>query len=263
MRGRGERLDQAAVGRGLFPSREKARAAILAGEVFIDDRVASKPGLRVMAETLIEHRPKRGGHDYVGRGALKLKAALDAFGMPVAGRVCLDAGASTGGFTEVLLRAGAAKVYAVDVGYGQLAWSLRQDARVVVKERVNARHLTRDQVPDPLGVATLDLSFISLRLVLPAILDLVEPGGDLIPLIKPQFEAGKGEVPRGGVIRDAELRARILDGFREFCEARPDLEWRGVIESPITGANGNIEYLAWLKKPPAPVSVEDSDGAAA
>lgn len=242
------RLDQALVAAGLFPSREKAQAAILAGEIFSGDQALTKPGARVPPGTPLERRPKRAGHDYVGRGALKLRAALDAFGVSAAGAICLDAGASTGGFTEVLLRDGAAKVYAVDVGYGQLAWTLRNDPRVAVMERTNARYLTREQIPDPLDLVTLDLSFISLRLVLPAVLPLVRTGGDVIALVKPQFEAGKGQVPRGGVIRDPALRESIAEGFRAFCLARPDVLWQGRIESPVTGADGNVEYLAWLKK---------------
>ncbi len=241
------RLDLALTMRGLFSSREKAQAAILAGEIFLGEQPLTKPGIRVEANAPLSHRPKRNGHNFVGRGALKLSAAIDAFELSAAGKICLDTGASTGGFTEVLLRRGAAKVFAVDVGYGQLAWSLRNDPRVVVFERTNARYLTKDLFPEPISLATLDLSFISLRLVLPAVLNLMNNGGDVIALVKPQFEAGKGQVPRGGVIRDPELRKVVLEGFRDFCQARGDVLWQGCIESPITGADGNVEFLAWLK----------------
>jgi 23S rRNA (cytidine1920-2'-O)/16S rRNA (cytidine1409-2'-O)-methyltransferase len=234
------RLDLLLVARGLAPTREKAQAMILAGRVSVSGRRADKAGAAVNpeAEVAVEGPP----HPYVSRGGLKLEAALAAFSLDPEGRVCLDVGASTGGFTDCLLQRGARRVYAVDVGYGQLDARLRGDPRVVVRERVNARFLSREHVPEPVALAALDLSFISARLVLPAVVSLLEKGGALVVLVKPQFEAGKGEVPRGGVVRSPETRRRVLSEIEVFGTGL-GLTLTGSIPSPIRGARGNEEFL--------------------
>ena len=234
------RLDLLLVARGLAPSREKAQAMILAGLVAVDGRRAQKAGEAVAedAELTVAGPP----HPYVSRGGLKLAAALDHFGLDPRGRVCLDVGASTGGFTDCLLQRGAARVYAVDVGYGQLDAKLRSDPRVVVRERVNARALSRAEVPEPVDLATVDVSFISLRLVLPAIVGLLAPGAGLVALVKPQFEAGRGEVPRGGVVKSEATRRRVVSEIESACR-KLGLEVLGTIASPIRGARGNEEFL--------------------
>jgi 23S rRNA (cytidine1920-2'-O)/16S rRNA (cytidine1409-2'-O)-methyltransferase len=234
------RLDLLLVARGLAPSREKAQAMILAGLVAVDGRRAQKAGEAVAedAELTVAGPP----HPYVSRGGLKLAAALDHFGLDPRGRVCLDVGASTGGFTDCLLQRGAARVYAVDVGYGQLDAKLRSDPRVVVRERVNARALSRAEVPEPVDLAAVDVSFISLRLVLPAIVRLLAPGAGLVALVKPQFEAGRGEVPRGGVVKSEATRRRVVSEI-ETAGRELGLEVLGTIASPIRGARGNEEFL--------------------
>ena len=235
------RLDQTLVDRGLVASRERAQAMIRAGLVRVAGAAAQKPDQLVDTAQTIE---VSGSGAYVSRGGEKLAAALDAFGVDVRGRVCVDVGASTGGFTDVLLRRGADRVIAVDVGYGQLAWELRQDPRVSVLERVNIRHL--DRLPAPAGLAVIDVSFISLRLVLPRVKALLSPPGDVIALVKPQFEVGKGEVGKGGVVRDPQQHRRVLDELRTFALG---IGYRvgGEIESPIQGAKGNREFLIWLR----------------
>ncbi len=244
-----ERLDVLLVRRGVFPSRERAQAAIMAGEVLVDGLPAAKPGQRVRETARLEVRP---GQPYVSRGGIKLARALDAFGIDPRGLVCLDVGASTGGFTDCLLQRGARRVYAVDVGYGQLAWSLRRDPRVVVLERVNARYLSRREVPEPVALAAVDVSFISGLKVLPAVRELLMSGGQVVWLIKPQFEAGPEKVGKRGVVRDPavhrEVLARVLAGAEEL-----GFSVRGLIPSPVRGEEGNIEFLAWLEKggPPA------------
>jgi 23S rRNA (cytidine1920-2'-O)/16S rRNA (cytidine1409-2'-O)-methyltransferase len=185
-------------------------------------------------------------HPYVGRGGVKLAAALDAFGIDPAGRTVLDIGASTGGFTDCLLQRGAARVYAVDVGYGQLAWRLRNDPRVVVVERCNARYLDRSHVPAPVRLATIDVSFISLTMILPAVRTCLEPGGEVVALLKPQFEVGKGKVGKGGIVRDERLRHETVEKIRTAVEAQ-GWQWLGDMPSPIAGQKGNLEYLIWLR----------------
>lgn len=241
--GLGIRLDRLLVERGWFVSREQAAAAVLAGRVRVGGTPVTKAGRRLPADAVLEVAGP--AHPYVSRGGLKLAAALDAFATDPRGRVCLDVGASTGGFTDLLLQRGAARVYAVDVGYGQLAWRLRQDPRVVVRERVNARALGAADVPEPVDLAVVDVSFISLAKVLPAVGGRVAAGGAVICLVKPQFEAGPADVPRGGVVRDPEVHARVLRGVLEAAAA---LGWpaAGLIASPITGADGNREFLAHL-----------------
>ena len=236
------RLDQALVAQGLVSSRQRAQAMVRAGLVRVAGAVADRPDQMVDPAVSINL-----DHDkaYVSRGGDKLAAALDAFGIDPSGRVCLDVGASTGGFTDLLLQRGAARVIAVDVGYGQLAWSLRQDPRVIVLERVNIRHLER--LPVPADLAVIDVSFISLRLVLPRVRDLLSPPGEVVALVKPQFEVGKGAVGKGGVVRDAEQHRRVLSELRQFAE-ESGYEIAAEIPSPILGAKGNREFLLYLRR---------------
>ena len=210
------------------------------------DRVVEKAGEWVPADAPLHVTGN--DHPYVGRGGVKLAAALDAFGIDPRGAVCLDVGASTGGFTDCLLQRGAARVWAVDVGYGQLAWSLRTDPRVRVIERANIRTLDRTAIPDPIALVTIDVSFISLRLVLPNVLQWLQPGGHVVALVKPQFEVGKGEVGRGGIVRDAAMRERVVDEIAAVA-AGLGLTSVGTLPSPITGRDGNQEYLAGFSRP--------------
>jgi 23S rRNA (cytidine1920-2'-O)/16S rRNA (cytidine1409-2'-O)-methyltransferase len=234
------RLDRLLVLRGLAPTREKAQAMILSGAVAVAGRRADKAGTPVeeTADVTVEGPP----HPYVSRGGVKLAAGLDAFGLDPAGLVCLDVGASTGGFTDCFLQRGAAKVYAVDVGRGQLDAKLRNDPRVVVAEKVNARSLSREHVPEPVGLAAIDVSFISTRLILPAVAPLVARGGAVVVLVKPQFEAGRAEVGKGGIVRSGEVRRRVVAEAEDFGR-RLGLEWIGSTPSPIRGARGNEEFL--------------------
>ena len=243
------RLDQALVERGLCESREKAKRAVLAGQVRINSRPARKPGQPVKpADTLTLDA----GEKYVSRGGHKLEHALRHFQLDASGRVALDLGASTGGFTDCLLQHGAAKVFAVDVGRGQLAWKLRLYRRVVVMEKTNARLLTAAQFPQPFApvdLAVIDCSFISLRKILPAAVPLLKPDGKIVALIKPQFEAGKDEADRGrGVIRDAAIHERVLAELQKFVAAQSGLCWRNVVESPLLGPAGNKEFLVLIEK---------------
>jgi 23S rRNA (cytidine1920-2'-O)/16S rRNA (cytidine1409-2'-O)-methyltransferase len=250
VRSRRVRLDQLIVDRGLAESRSRAQALLIGGRVRVgagdEARLDRKPGDQVDPATTIEVATP---DPYVSRGGHKLAAALDDFGIDPAGRVCLDAGASTGGFTDVLLQRGAARVYAVDVGRGQLAESLRRDPRVVSMERTNARSLTDASLPEPVSLASIDVSFISLRLVLgPIATTFDQAGGDIVPLVKPQFEAGRGDVP-GGVVRDPAVHARVL---REVVDAAraAGLVPVGAIASPVLGPEGNREFLLHLRVPP-------------
>jgi 23S rRNA (cytidine1920-2'-O)/16S rRNA (cytidine1409-2'-O)-methyltransferase len=268
-----ERLDKLMVDRGLAASRERARALVMSGAVMVGGQPETKPGTLVDAGADIVLREQ--DHPYVSRGALKLIKALDDFaidpgvrpsslsasaagppenaGAAATGMVCLDIGASTGGFTDVLLRRGAARVYAIDVGYGQLAWSLRQDPRVVVLERHNARNMDLGLVPEPCDLAVIDVSFISLTLVLPRVVELLgaapagtAPGKPIIALIKPQFEVGRDQVGKGGVVRDAAVRRSAVDKVRAWAAAH-GLDAGPDVESPITGPAGNVEYLLLLR----------------
>jgi 23S rRNA (cytidine1920-2'-O)/16S rRNA (cytidine1409-2'-O)-methyltransferase len=240
------RLDQELVERGLLDSRTKAQALILAGRVFSGERRLDKPGQQVSADLPLELRLPE--VPFVSRGGLKLARGLDAFAIDPSGAIALDVGASTGGFTDVLLRRGAARVYAVDVGHGQLDWSLRQDPRVIVLERTNARYLTRSEVPEEPDVVVCDASFISLKLVLPPALELARPGAFLVALIKPQFEVGKGEVGRGGVVRDPALHAAVCEATARWLEDVQGWSVRGIVESPILGPKGNREFLIGARK---------------
>ena len=237
------RLDQLVAERGLAPSRERARALILAAQVSVEGRVISKAGTQVETDAeiaLLGHE-----HEWVGRGGLKLAHALDTFGIEVKGREALDIGASTGGFTDVLLKRGASRVVALDVGHNQLDWALRSDPRVVVIERFNARRLTPADIPAPVDIVCIDVSFISLRLILPAVPPLLRPGADVVVLVKPQFEAGRTEVGRG-VIRDPAIHARVVDEV-SAAAAAVGLTPRATTPSPITGQKGNVEFLLHLR----------------
>lgn len=235
------RADLVLVERGLAESRARAQALILAGLVYEGTKRVEKPGDGVAQPEALSVRGR--DHPWVSRGGLKLVKGLDHFGIDPAGLTGLDVGASTGGFTDVLLNRGAAKVYAVDVGHGQLAWSLRQDPRVVVLERTNARHLDRAAIPDPVGIVVCDASFIGLETVLPAALALAAPGAWAVALIKPQFEVGPDRVGKGGVVRDPELHREVCDRISAWLAARPGWQVLGVTESPITGPEGNVEFL--------------------
>jgi len=246
-----KRLDVLLVDRGLAESRSKAQRLIMAGQVRSGDRVLDKPGMRVPVNVEVDVQEKL---PFVSRGGLKLQAALAAFDVPLAGVVAADVGASTGGFTDCLLQHGVAKVYAIDVGRGQLAWMLRTDPRVVVMERTNARYLTT--LPEPIDLATIDVSFISLRLVLPAVMGWLKPDGHIIPLIKPQFEAGRHQVGKGGVVRDEVVHRQALRSVLGWA-ADHGLYLQGLIRSPLTGPAGNIEFLAHLTREPGqPLEVE-------
>jgi len=234
------RLDRLLLDRGLAPSREKAQALIMAGEVLVDGRKADKPGQAVAMESRIEILAQP---PFVSRGGVKLAAALDHFAILVAGRVCLDIGASTGGFTDCLLQRGAARVHAVDVGSGQLDWKIRSDPRVVVHEKLNARHLRPEDLGELVDLAVCDVSFISVTLILPAVAPLLQPGGEMVILVKPQFEVGKGQVGKGGIVREAELQQAAC---RRVDEAARQLGFKtGLTESPILGAEGNREFLLY------------------
>ncbi len=238
-----ERADALLVARGLCDSREQAKRLIMAGEVRYGTERVAKPStkLPLEAELTVVQRPR-----FVGRGGLKLEGALDAFEIDPSGLVCLDLGASTGGFTDCLLQRGAQRVHAVDVGTNQLAWKLRQDPRVVSKEKFNARNLVEADLGERVDLVVMDLSFISLTKVLPAAFGVLREGGSVVCLIKPQFELSKGEVGKGGIVREPGLRDKAVESIRAFVTGDLRREWRGVIASPITGADGNVEFLAWL-----------------
>ena len=240
------RLDLLLVARGLAPSRERARALILAGQVRVGGQPATKAGVAVADDAEIALAVP--DHPYVSRGGLKLAHALDTFAIDVAGADALDIGASTGGFTDVLLQRGASRVVALDVGHGQLDWRLRTDPRVVVVEHVNARHLTADQAPGPFAVITIDVSFISLRQILPVVPARLAAGGAVIALVKPQFEAGRGDVERGGLVTDPAVHARVIEQVRDAARA-VGLTPMADTPSPITGATGNQEFLLHLRGP--------------
>jgi 23S rRNA (cytidine1920-2'-O)/16S rRNA (cytidine1409-2'-O)-methyltransferase len=239
---RKERLDLVLVARGLAESRSVAQKLILAGEVFIGASRADKAGTLVATDAPVHVRQ---GLPFVSRGGLKLQAALEAFEIEATGLVCADVGASTGGFTDCLLQRGAARVYAIDVGYGQLDWKLRRDSRVVVLERTNARYLT--SLPEPIALAVIDVSFISLALILPAVMNWLAAEGQVVPLVKPQFEAGREQVGKGGVVRDAAIHADVLQRVLSWANAH-GLTPLGVMQSPLTGPAGNVEFLAHLRR---------------
>ena len=239
------RADQLLVSRGLAESRTRAQALIMAGAVFSGERKLAKPGDMLAEDAPLEVRGK--DHPWVSRGGIKLDHGLTHFGFEVTGTVALDVGSSTGGFTDVLLSRGAAKVYAVDVGTNQLAWKLRQDPRVAVLEQTNARHLTVEQIPEPVDIVVCDASFISLAKVLEAPLKLARPGAKLVALIKPQFEAGREEVGKGGVVRDSAVHERVRAEAAEWVRSQ-GWEVLGITPSPITGPEGNVEFLLGASK---------------
>ena len=239
------RIDRLLVDRGLVESRERGHALILAGQILVNGQKQDKAGslvpedaeLRILGEVL----------PYVSRGGLKLAAALKEFGLSAHGKVALDVGASTGGFTDCLLQHGAKKVYAVDVGYGQMAWKIRQDPRVVTIERVNIRAIEPALVPEPVDIAVIDVSFISLEKVVPAILQFLRPGAELVALIKPQFEVGREQVGKGGIVRDEAARQAAVERIKLFVQEH-GFDVKGVISSPITGQDGNVEFLIYAVK---------------
>lgn len=235
------RLDQLLVDRGLVESRTKAQSLIMAGKVYSETRRLDKSGQQVSEDLPIEIKGQ--DHPWVSRGGLKLVRAIELFNISPQGLVCMDVGASTGGFSDVLLAGDAVKVYAVDVGHGQLAWKLRQDPRVVVLERTNARHLTTEQIPDPIDLIVCDASFIGLQTVLPAAMSLAAPGARMVALIKPQFEVGKGRVGKGGVVREPELHEEVCEKIRVWLESQPGWSVLGITDSPIKGPEGNREFL--------------------
>lgn len=238
---RKERLDLLIAERGLADSRQKAQRLIMAGQIVVDDRVVDKPGTRVPVAARIA---VTGNLPYVSRGGFKLAAALEAFELDVNGWIVADVGASTGGFTDCLLQRGASRVYAIDVGYGQLAWKLQQDPRVVVMDRTNARY--QEELAEPVDLATIDVSFISLKLIVPAVIGWLKPGGQIVALIKPQFEAGPKQVGKGGVVRDPAVHRAVLQALTDWS-ASQHIASKGLIRSPITGPAGNVEFLVhWV-----------------
>ena len=239
------RLDQYLVQHGLIQSRERAKAMIMSGVVFVNEQKVDKAGEMIKEDAKVEVR----GHDigYVSRGGLKLEKAMQCFPLTPKGKVCMDIGASTGGFTDCMLQNGAKKVYAIDVGYGQLDWKLRSDARVVCLERTNARYLSTEQIPETLDFASIDVSFISLKLIFPALYTLLCEGGEVACLIKPQFEAGREKVGKKGVVRDPAVHLEVLENFLRHAKEN-NFTVLGITYSPIRGPEGNIEYLGYLKK---------------
>ena len=238
-----KRLDVLLCERGLMESRQKAQAVIMAGQVYVGGQKVDKAGAQTEETAEIEVRGKTLA--YVSRGGLKLEKAMQSFPIVLSGAICGDIGASTGGFTDCMLQNGAAKVYAVDVGYGQLAWSLRSDERVICMERTNARYLTHEQIPDELDFASIDVSFISLRLILPAVRGLLKPDGHVVCLVKPQFEAGREKVGKNGVVRDPAVHLEVLEHFLSHA-AEAGFSVKDITFSPIKGPEGNIEYLGYL-----------------
>lgn len=248
------RLDVLMTEKGLVESREKARAIIMSGIVYVDDIKIDKPGTKLSADSNVQIRGN--SLPYVSRGGLKLAKAIDFFGINLNGLVAADIGASTGGFTDCMLQNGAIKVYAIDVGYGQLAWKLRSDERVVTMERTNVRYVTPEMLEDRLDFASIDVSFISLKKVLPAVIQLLKDEASLVCLIKPQFEAGREKVGKKGVVRDKNVHAEVIQEICKFCIENMNLEINGLTYSPIRGPEGNIEYLVFLKKTFNPTNSE-------
>ena len=238
------RLDQFLVEKGLFASREQAQRAVMAGEIKVGTRIAVKASQFLDSETAVTVKPTR---KYVGRGALKLENALDYFKIDMHGKIALDIGASTGGFTDCLLQRGAAKIYAVDVGHGQLAWKLRNDPRVIVLEKLNARFLSREHIPELVDLCVIDVSFISLTLILPNAFDLITPGGMILALIKPQFELRRADVGKGGIVRDLDLQQKAQDKIVAFVTNLSHVV-TGIVPSAIKGADGNQEFFACMRK---------------
>ena len=248
------RLDVLLTERGLLDSRQKAQATIMSGIVFVNGQRVDKVGTAVSNDALIEIRGTT--LPYVSRGGLKLEKAMQTFPLTLTGKICADIGASTGGFTDCMLQNGAKKVYAVDVGYGQLDWKLRNDARVVCMERTNARYLTHEEIPEELDFASVDVSFISLKLIFPALYGLLREGGEIACLIKPQFEAGREKVGKKGVVRDPAVHLEVLEHFLIHAKEN-HFTVLGITYSPIRGSEGNIEYLGFLRKSEEPDAAVD------
>ena len=242
-----QRLDLLLVERRLAPSRQRARAMIMAGKILVNKQPADKAGVLVSATDSIVLKEK--DIPYVSRGGLKIEKALQSLKLNLEGCICLDVGASTGGFTDCLLQHGVSRVYAVDVGYGQLAWKLRQDPRVVVIERTNIRHMSAEAIPEPVDLVTIDVSFISLKIVVPAVIAFMARDARILALIKPQFEVGKDQVGKGGVVRDAKLHQRVIDNLSAFFKDK-GLSLGKVLPSPILGPKGNREFFILLGRPP-------------
>ena len=228
----------------MAPSRQKAQSLIMAGQVLVNGESVTKPGSAV--SPIAEIKAKSAPHPFVSRGGVKLAGALKHYGLDVTAKICLDGGASTGGFTDCLLQNGAERIYAVDVGYGQLAWQLRQDPRVQVIERMNIRHMPLEILPEPIGLVTVDVSFISLKIVVPAVLKFLQPGADILALIKPQFEVGKDQVGKGGVVRDTALHQQVIENLSSYF-TELGLTYEAPVPSPIRGPKGNIEYFILLR----------------
>lgn len=250
------RLDQLVFDLGLTESRERAKTTIMSGHVFVNGQRADKPGMSVAPDAKVEIHGD--ALPFVSRGGYKLDKALKVFPVDPAGKTCVDCGASTGGFTDVLLQHGAAKVYSVDVGYGQLAWKLRNDDRVINLERTNLRYVTDEQIPELMDIAVMDVSFISIKLVLPAVQRLLKDDADVICLIKPQFEAGREDVGKKGVVRDIKVHEEVVHGILDFAPTI-GLSVQGLDFSPIKGPEGNIEYICYMRNsdiPPADIDVE-------
>ena len=244
MAGKKRRLDLALVDSGMFPSRQRARAIIMAGKIYVNNRCVDKPGFFVSADDHIELRGK--DIPYVSRGGLKLEAALNALEINANGYVCMDVGASTGGFTDCLLQNEALRVYAVDVGYGQLAWKLRNDPRVIVIERTNIRHLPPEAIPELMDLITIDVSFISLKIVIPTVLEFMKKDAQILAWVKPQFEVGKEQVGKGGVVRDIAIHGKVIENLTEFI-TKMGLACVNILPSPILGPKGNREFFILLR----------------
>ncbi|WP_066873056.1 TlyA family RNA methyltransferase [Clostridium mediterraneense] len=240
-----ERLDVILVDKGFFESREQAKRSIMAGEIFVDDKRVDKAGEKIDIEANIEFKGSK--QPYVSRGGFKLEKAINSFGIDINGSICMDIGASTGGFTDCMLQNGASKVYSIDVGYGQFAWKLRTDPRVVCLERTNVRYVTDEQVPDKCDFASIDVSFISLTTIMPAVMNLLKEDGEVMALIKPQFEAGKGKVGKKGVVREPEIHKEVIEKIVNYALSN-NLNILNIDFSPIKGPEGNIEYLIYLRK---------------
>lgn len=239
-----QRLDAELVSRGIIQSRERAKAEIMAGKVYVNGQKADKAGELVTPEDNIEFRGEQ--FKYVSRGGLKLEKAMEIYGFNLEGKVCMDVGASTGGFTDCMLQNGAVKVYSIDVGYGQLAWKLRTDERVINLERTNFRHVTKDIIPEPIDFASVDVSFISLRLIIPVMKELLKTGGEAVCLIKPQFEAGREKVGKKGVVRELSTHIEVVENIKQFV-LESGFSVLNLDFSPIKGPQGNIEYLIYIK----------------
>ena len=239
-----ERVDTLLVSRGLCESRELAKRLVMAGKVLCGTERISKPSQKIAPDAALALKE---GPKYVGRGGFKIEGALKEFGIDPTGWICADLGASTGGFTDCLLKHGAAKVHAIDVGTNQLVWKLRSDERVVSREKFNARNLTVDDIGERVKLVVMDLSFISLTKVLPSAFSILEEGGSVISLVKPQFELSREEVGKGGIVREPDLHQKSVDKIREFITNELGREWAGLITSPITGTDGNVEFLAWMR----------------